>query len=230
MLNDKVGINQPCIADLGERERHEYISNNFPVNGLGGKRGIMCGVGINDAHYRTKPKIGGFVVSCPAYESWKSMIRRCYSANSQSRNKTYIGVTVCNDWHRFTQFLHWWLDNQVDGWHLDKDILSFGREYSPENCLFVPQWLNKFTLHRSEKIGGLPVGASFETKAGMFRSQCWDPVAGKQKFLGYFKSSDDAHSAWMERKIEHAISLKPKMDDIDIRIYPRVVEIINCAK
>ena len=48
--------------------------------------------------------------------------------------------------------------------------------------------------------------------------------------LGYFDTPEAAHAAWLKRKLELALELKPKMDEIDLRIYPRVIEIINNSK
>ena len=52
----------------------------------------------------------------------------------------------------------------------------------------------------------------------------------KVEHLGLFKTPEAAHLAWKARKLELALELKPKMDEIDLRIYPRIVEIINNAK
>ena len=39
-----------------------------------------------------------------------------------------------------------------------------------------------------------------------------------------------AHQAWRNRKLKIAAELKSKMDDIDVRIYPRIIEIISNSK
>ena len=53
---------------------------------------------------------------------------------------------------------------------------------------------------------------------------------GRSQHLGYFDTPEAAHLAWRNRKLELALELKPKMDEIDTRIHPRVVEIIRNAK
>lgn len=35
------------------------------------------------------------------------------------------------------------------------------------------------------------------------------------------------HTAWLNRKLEIALELKPEMDEIDLRIYPNVIGIIK---
>lgn len=37
---------------------------------------------------------------------------------------SYIGVTVCDEWRSFMKFREWWLENHVDGWQIDKDLLT----------------------------------------------------------------------------------------------------------
>ena len=39
-----------------------------------------------------------------------------------------------------------------------------------------------------------------------------------------------AYQAWRNRKLKIAAELKSKMDDIDVRIYPRIIEIISNSK
>lgn len=194
------------------------------------KRGLVFGVGVNDAHYCTNLKIDGRNIRCPSYMAWAGMLGRAYSQNEHKRHPAYIGVTVCKDWHFFMSFRKWWIENQVDGWDLDKDILSDAREYSNHTCLFVPQWLNKFTADRGASRGEWPIGVDFQKCSGRFLARCCNPITKKQENLGRFNSPEEAHLAWRTRKLDLALELKPKMDEIDLRIYPRVVEIINNAK
>lgn len=194
------------------------------------QRGWVEGVGVNDAPYCVSPGIDGKRVICPAYSAWKEMLVRAYSEKYLTKRPTYLGVKVCYEWHRFSTFRAWWIHNQVDGWHIDKDILSDSREYSPETSIFVPVWLNTFTVDRGACRGDHPIGVNFDTRSGKFRSTCSNLMAKKQEHLGLFHTTEAAHAAWLNRKLELAIELKPRMDEIDLRIYARVVEIINNAK
>lgn len=194
----------------------------------GGKR-LVHGVGINDADYAVKPRVKGEMVECKAYGSWKNMLERCYSAKYHRIQPTYIGVKVCGDWLSFMAFRKWWAENQVDGWQLDKDLLSDDRIYSPETCIFVPSWLNNFTTHRAAKRGEWPIGVYFDKRSGKLKSRCNHPF-GRQEYLGHFSTPDEAHAAWLARKLEIAHELKNLMDDIDTRIFQRVIEIIVRAK
>ena len=190
---------------------------------------LVYGVGVNDADYVVEPIINGRRVRCPAYMSWMRMLERCYSAKCHSRYPTYIGVEVCDEWLSFMAFRKWWVENQVDGWQLDKDLLSDNGIYSPEACIFVPNWLNSFTIDCGAVRGEWPIGVCFDSRRRKFESQCRHPF-GKREYLGYFSTPDEAHAAWLARKLEIANELKNLMDDIDTRIFQRIIEIIGRAK
>ena len=82
------------------------------------------------------------------YQVWTSMIERCYCSKSQEKHPTYIGVTVCPEWHDFQVFAEWFDENYIKGYHLDKDIKLKGNKiYSPEACLFVNQADNIIEAH-----------------------------------------------------------------------------------
>lgn len=212
-------------------DRTLWLENNAKRNSMSYSiRALSSIVGLNDADYMVKPTIDGVQVSCPAYASWREMIVRCHNDKRSSRNPTYKGVSVCDDWMKFSEFRKWWIEKHVDGWEIDKDILGSGKEYSPSCCVFVPSWLNKFITNRAAKRGCFPIGVSFHKATGKFQASCRNPSTGRQEHLGLFTTPEDAHISWRTRKMEIALELKMRMDEIDLRIYPRVVEVINNVK
>lgn len=127
-------------------------------------------------------------------------------------------------------FRDWWLDNHVDGWQIDKDLLTDNNQYSPDGCIYVPAWLNLFTIGGDANRGEFPIGVDYHKKSNSFRSRCINPANGSREEITGFKTPEAAHLAWRYRKLEYATQMKNEMDEIDARIYPRVVEIINRAK
>ncbi len=78
-----------------------------------------------------------------AYETWRSMLKRCYAEAYKERYPTYYGkVHVCDEWHNLQLFGVWFDANYVAGCELDKDDLS-GALYSPETCKFLPRNENR---------------------------------------------------------------------------------------
>ena len=205
-----------------------FIEANYPSDATSiAKRKAILGVGENDAHHQ-QPRVNGKQIIDPAYRAWVSMLYRAYDPKYHARHQTYSDITVCKEWHSFRSFRAWWLANYREDWHLDKDLLVVGnREYGPDACIYIPQWLNKFTIDCGASRGELPIGVSIHKKTVKYRSDCRNPITGKQHSLGYFTTPEEANEAWLKYKLSLADQLKPAMDAIDQRIYPNVVTIIK---
>lgn len=208
-----------------------HLEANYPATDWSiVRRKPVFGVGVNDADYMTTPRVNGAMLWDPAYRAWASMMQRGYSRKCHVAQPTYIGVTVCKEWHSFSAFRAWWLANYRDGFQCDKDLLVVGnKEYGPGACIYIPSWLNKFTTDSGAARGELPIGVFLCKQTGMYRSRCSNPITGNRHRLGYFTTPEAAHDAWLNYKLQLADQLKPAMDSIDKRIYPNVVTIIKAA-
>ena len=82
---------------------------------------------------------------------WGNMLQRCFDDKFKEKYPTYKDVTCCKRWLCFSYFLedleilkqeyNWNVDEKLQ---LDKDILYKGNKlYSLENCVLVPDWINK---------------------------------------------------------------------------------------
>ena len=70
---------------------------------------------------------------------WRAMIYRCTN-NKATAYKWYggKGVTVCNDWLEFDNYIRWYKDNKYkDGLTLDR--IDVNGNYEPNNCRFITQ-------------------------------------------------------------------------------------------
>ena len=209
-----------------------WIEANYPANAKSiAKRKMLYGVGENDADYTTQPTVDGAILWDPAYQAWSNMLKRAYDPKYHATFPTYSDVTVCIDWHSFSVFRAWWLGNYREGEQLDKDLLSPGnREYGPDACIYIPGWLNSFTVDRGALRGEFPIGVHLDRCWGKYQSYCRNPITGKQHKLGYFTTPEAAHETWLTYKLSLADQLKPEMDAIDHRIYPNVISIIKAAQ
>ena len=209
-----------------------FIEANYPANKMSiAKRKLLFGIGANDASYTKSPMVNGKMIGDPAYIAWARMLQRAYDPKYHAKYPTYVGVTVCKDWHSFSAFRAWWLANHRDGFSLDKDLLAPGnRKYSPDTCVYVPQWINTFTVDNEASRGEFPIGVSIHNKTGKYQSHCSNQITGKRHNLGLFNTPEAAHEAWLNYKLELADQLKLAMDAIDPRIYPNVVKIIKAAR
>ena len=208
-----------------------HLEANYPATATSiSQRKPLYGVGVNDANYVTTTTVDGVRLWDPAYRSWFNMMRRAYNRKYHAEHPTYSDVTVCKDWHSFSAFRNWWLNNYREGFSLDKDLLAVGnREYSPGACIYIPQWLNKFTVDSGASRGELPIGVCLDRFCGKYKSECSNPITGKRHNLGRFNTPEAAHDAWLNYKLQLADQLKPDMDAIDPRIHPNVVTIIRAA-
>ena len=178
----------------------------------------VCGIGLNDADYAVQRKetigyVDGrrkqkLVWVCPYYSRWKEMLRRCYSTKLQERYPTYKGCTVSDEWLTFSVFKSWMEKQDREGKHLDKDLLIKGNKtYSSATCVFVTRAVNNFANDHKAKRGEWLIGVDWHKPAGKLRALCNNPFTKKQEHLGYFTCEQEAHEAWLKRKLELAHEL-----------------------
>ena len=157
-----------------------------------------------------------------AYDTWNSMVTRCYSYKYQSRQPTYIGCTVAEAWLDFQNFAKWFYGHDYSnlGYHLDKDLLIPNNKiYSPETCCFVPSSLNNLLTNRKSKRGAYPQGVCLKKATGRFSARLM--VDGKKKNLGYFDCPNEAHQAYKVAKEKY---VKEKALEWRDRIAPNVFD------
>jgi len=160
---------------------------------------LVHGVGYHPAHNRKD--ISEYISNNDSeYATWIQMLRRCYSDAYKSKNPSYVGCSVCKEWHNFQNFAEWCKNHEFHGmgYHLDKDILFKGNKlYSPETCCFVPREINNLFNSRASARGEYPIGVSVnkaDKRANMFRANIG--VGRKLKNLGYFNTANEAHKAY----------------------------------
>ena len=168
---------------------------------------LVFGVGINDANYDIQKENGKL---CSYYETWRNMLRRCYSTKFQANNPTYEGCTVCDEWLTFSNFKSWmeqqdWKDKQ-----LDKDLLIYkNKVYSPVTCCFIAKEINVvLTCVGAVTKGNYPFGVYYHKRDRKFYAQC------SGEYLGMFNTPFAAHEKWQEYKLKRLEELcKTYYDD-----------------
>lgn len=181
-----------CVAALkgGKPNNYYRASNNVTK--------LLYGIAFNSGG-KHKTQASGKKTS--AYQAWRDMLKRCYSAKSQEKNPTYIECVVTEDWYDFQNFAEWFYSNEYSdkGYQLDKDILfPNSKIYSPETCCFVPQELNILLLDSAAARGQHPQGVCFDKSRSKFQAQL--KINGKSKHLGRFDTSGEAYQAYKEAK------------------------------
>lgn len=156
------------------------------------------GVGPHLARY---PGRGGACTK--EYNTWNSMMMRCYGSNRDaSMLRNYGDCIVCDEWHNYQTFADWCQTQPemlCEGSSLDKDILVKGnREYSPENCCFVPSAIN--TAVTSAKHTNTTGSAGVWNQNGSFVAEI--TLCGEGFAIGSFDTLDKA--AYMRKSIKEA--------------------------
>ena len=189
---------------------------------------LVQGVGVNDSDYVVSKRetigcVNGkrkqkMVWVCPYYQTWADMLKRC-SEKWKERHPTYKGCSVSDEWLTFSVFKNWMMAQDWEGMQLDNDILFEGnKDYGPEACVFVSGMVNSFTLDSGAARGEWLIGVAWYKPTEKFRAQCRNPFTKKNEHLGYFTCEQEAHEAWLKRKLELAYELAAIQTD------PRVAE------
>lgn len=99
------------------------------------------------------------------YSTWHSMMTRAYSDDYKEKHSTYKDVSVCEEWHDYSNFKEWYYENyyEIEGEKicLDKDILYKNNKiYSPKTCIFAPIKINNLFTKNNAIRGDLPIGVN----------------------------------------------------------------------
>lgn len=167
-------------------------------------RKLVYGIGINDVDYNVTWYISpGVQKHCPYFSRWKDMLKRCYSEGFRAKKPWYEGCTVCNSWLRLSTFKVWMETQEWQGLELDKDVLNLGnKHYSPENCVFIPKYVNLLATTGSGSRNTLPLGVKLTNLnySRPYEARVRDGLGGAV-ILGSFTQPILAHRAWQYFKI-----------------------------
>lgn len=170
----------------------------------------LYGAGVCDSNSMENGK------QTKCYYAWKDMLKRCYDNKYHARYPTYIGCSVDPEWHLFSKFKEFYNINYREGFQLDKDLLVSGNKvYSKETCRFVPSCINSLFLDSGAARGEYPVGVNYSNvhnNGRPYRTQL--STDGKQKFLGYFATPEEASNVYNLAKKEYCISIANREYDL----------------
>lgn len=208
------------------------MASSFQVNNSGQfKKGLIYGVGVDDAPYQKERRLYSGETSkviwyCDVYSRWRNMLKRCYSKT----DTCYHNVTVCEEWKSFSAYKSWFelQRKPTCEFDVDKDVLNgLSRLYSPETCCIIPRKLN-LSLSVSPEYKGL-TGSYYEKKRGKYQSYC-NSFLGKRISLGRYDTEKEAHQAWQIEKvnqINNSIEWYISLEDIDAKVVDALNRIVR---
>lgn len=195
---DKVEIICPIHGSFFQTPLSHLTGNGCWNCSYNERKNIIFGVGINDLEIATT---GDKIIK--SYSAWRNMIERCYSNEFQKRRKSYKGCTVCEEWHKYSNFKKWYDENVPDGYDIDKDLSQCGKRgtlYSPETCVALPPELNSMIVKRRTVRGKYPIGVSIRNKK-YYTAFFGD--GKKQIYIGCFPDQHTAFLAYKQAKENH---------------------------
>lgn len=143
-----------------------------------------------------------------SYETWVSLLNRCYSVSYQRKRPSNVDATVCDAWHDLKTFQQWYSkqpNSCLQGFEVDKDSRRMNDcegpdQYNSDTCEIVPSSVNKLITDTDSAHGALPKGV---TRIGQrFRARVRDPMLRTNKHLGYYGTVEEAHAAYCRGKSE----------------------------
>ena len=162
-----------------------------------------------------------------SYVCWQNMLKRCYSVKFQEKHQTYIGCSVCDDWLYYPNFKKFYNENYYKinnkASQLDKDILiKSNKIYSPDTCVFVPNFINSLFTKSQKRRGELPIGVSYHKASKKYQSNLSVFKDGKavKKHLGLFDTPEEAFEVYKRAKEEYIKEIADNYkDEIPVELY-----------
>lgn len=143
------------------------------------------------------------------YDKWAYMLNRCYNPYKLNKKQIYIDCYVCDEWHNFQNFAEWYEENYYEcneELHLDKDILIKGNKiYSPQTCIFIPHEINEY-FSGINRIKGYRIINN--------KYIAYMQIDKKQKYLGSYKTKEEAISVYVTEKEKYIKILANKYKNI----------------
>lgn len=185
------------------------------------------GVGINDANYSVEKRIkykdesgrvrNKLLWRCPFYACWRGMLARVYSPTQQKHlsSRRYLGCSVCEEWHLFSNFRAWMETQDWEGKELDKDLLVQGNKvYGPDKCIFLTREINAFINTSLTLTGKCKPGVYWNKAEQKYKAQISDKsLPSGCRPLGTFTNEDDAYMAYRVAKFKMACELAAMQTD-----------------
>ena len=161
------------------------------------------------------------------YRLWHSMMQRCYYEH-ENISKSYKDKYVSPKWHCFQDFALWCRSQPTfyyKGWDLDKDLLKIGnKEYSPENCCFIPKTLNRTLVMYSADMGdskGINMNTNGKWKVNYYREGTRHRSA---KYFDTLNSAKDFYN--LNRYNLLRVILQEEKENLDERVLTRLQEFL----
>lgn len=173
-----------------------------PSDHLGGHGCLLCSTdkhkgknlkGVSNSVYSVKNE--------RSYRVWSNLLLRTIDNPLKKYFPAYKNCELCEEWKEYANFKAWYdnpINGYINGYDLDKDILSNGRKlYSPDTCCFIPKHLN-FLIRNKTKKDGLPNGVYKNSRGYQSRFYYYG-----EKFLKQHNTIEEAEKEYKRIKSKY---------------------------
>lgn len=155
-----------CRCDCGNL--HQASARNL-VHGRVKSCGCLKHTGTRTTHGESHTRL---------YHVWSNMLRRCYNPNTTGWERYGgRGIRVCDEWHDYTTFRDWAVENGYDGnadyGECTIDRIDVNGDYEPDNCRWADLRTqgNNTRYNRVITVDGVSMSlAEWSRKSGISQS------------------------------------------------------------
>lgn len=140
------------------------------------------------------------MTATPTYSNWDCMIQRC--TNSNHKNYSYYGgsgVTICDRWMTFTNFLEDMGERPAPDMTVDR--INGSKIYNKENCRWASKKVQSTNQKKRRNMTSKYKGVSFDKLTGKWRASI--RIDGFNKRIGRYKTEEEAFDVYKKAAIEH---------------------------
>jgi len=173
----------------------KFEESSIPV-GKYKKKGLVLGIGINDADYKVNSYKQGRE-RCPYYKRWYGMLIKCRDD----------GTTICDEWKLFMNFRAWMMCQSWQGNELNITLFNVNH-FSPSTSCFLSRKVASAFTDRTHYHNGVrlhPVGVTLVKTTGKYAAHCG--TEGIPCTIGYYKTAALAHAAYVAFKRSYVLQL-----------------------
>lgn len=155
----------------------------------------MVGIGQNNSTAEAHGMKG-----TKMYQTWKSMKARCFSNKKSEKYYKGKGIMICKQWSSFSEFYKDMGDKPTEKHSIDR--IDSDKGYCPHNC----RWATKHVqaANREFKDRKLPTGVRKQSSCNRYYSAIRHN--GVYYYIGSFRTPEEAHDAYLQKKIELNLS------------------------